>query len=101
MFIYSPFQIVSYSHIDRTGIIRHYIYKVFIFHYTYLYSFPLARALILCYNNFRMAKSKKEDVVVEKDEKSLKDLNTFIENVNKKDTLNGKRVNFGFTKRKR
>ncbi|MFC2007120.1 hypothetical protein ACFLVB_00745 [Chloroflexota bacterium] len=30
------------------------------------------------------------------------DLNTFIENVNKKDTKrNGKKVRFGFTKRKR
>jgi len=29
------------------------------------------------------------------------DLKTFIENVNKKDKLNGKKVRFGFTKRKR
>jgi hypothetical protein len=30
-----------------------------------------------------------------------KDLQTFIENVNKKDKLNGLKVRFGFTKRKR
>ena len=30
-----------------------------------------------------------------------KDLETFIENVNKKDKLNGKKIRFGFTKRKR
>ncbi len=29
------------------------------------------------------------------------DLKTFIENVNKKDKLNGLKVKFGFTKRKR
>jgi hypothetical protein len=29
------------------------------------------------------------------------DLKTFIENVNKKDKLNGKKIRFGFTKRKR
>jgi len=29
------------------------------------------------------------------------DLKTFIKNVNKKDKLNGKKVRFGFTKRKR
>jgi hypothetical protein len=29
------------------------------------------------------------------------ELKTFVENVNKKDKLNGKRVVFGFTKRKR
>ena len=34
-------------------------------------------------------------------EKSLLDLKSFIENVNKKDKLNGKKVRFGFTKRKR
>jgi len=30
-----------------------------------------------------------------------KDLQSFIENVNKKDKLNGLKVRFGFTKRKR
>lgn len=33
--------------------------------------------------------------------KSDKDLQTFIENVNKKDKLNGLKIRFGFTKRKR
>jgi hypothetical protein len=33
--------------------------------------------------------------------KPTKDLQTFIENVNKKDKLNGKKITFGFTKRKR
>jgi hypothetical protein len=30
-----------------------------------------------------------------------KDLETFIENVNKKDKVNGRKIRFGFTKRKR
>jgi len=34
-------------------------------------------------------------------DKQKTDLKTFIENVNKKDKLNGKKVRFGFTKRKR
>lgn len=34
-------------------------------------------------------------------DKPLTDLKTFIENVNKKDKLNGKKVHFAFTKRKR
>ena len=34
-------------------------------------------------------------------DKKLNDLKTFIENVNKKDKRNGKKVKFGFTKRKR
>ena len=34
-------------------------------------------------------------------EKKQQDLETFIENVNKKDKMNGKKVRFGFTKRKR
>ncbi len=62
---------------------------------------PLVTSLNLCYNESRMAKSKKEDVAVEKKEKPLRDLKTFIENVNKKDKLNGRRINFGFTKRVR
>lgn len=37
----------------------------------------------------------------EKTEKSVKDLQTFIENVNKKDKVNGKKIRFAFTKRKR
>ena len=42
--------------------------------------------------------NKKEPKVAEK---PLTDLKTFIENVNRKDKLNGKRIRFGFTKRKR
>ena len=34
-------------------------------------------------------------------DKLLPDLKTFIENVNKKDKVNGKKVRFGFVKRKR
>jgi hypothetical protein len=33
--------------------------------------------------------------------KPAKDLQTFIENVNKKDKVHGKKITFGFTKRKR
>jgi len=33
--------------------------------------------------------------------KPTKDLQTFIENVNKKDKVNGLKIRFGFTKRKR
>lgn len=33
--------------------------------------------------------------------KELPDVQEFIDNVNKKDKLNGKRVKFGFAKRKR
>lgn len=33
--------------------------------------------------------------------KPLPDLKTFIENVNKKDKRSGKKINFGFVKRKR
>jgi hypothetical protein len=36
-----------------------------------------------------------------KSDKPAKDLQTFIENVNKKDKVNGLKVRFGFTKRKR
>ncbi len=34
-------------------------------------------------------------------EKPSQDLQEFIDSVNKKDKLNGKRINFGFAKRKR
>ena len=34
-------------------------------------------------------------------EKKLTDLKTFVENVNKKDKTNGKKIVFSFTKRKR
>jgi hypothetical protein len=33
--------------------------------------------------------------------KPTKDLQTFMENINKKDKLNGLKIRFGFTKRKR
>jgi len=36
-----------------------------------------------------------------KTEKPARDLQSFIENVNKKDKPNGKRIRFAFTKRKR
>ena len=36
-----------------------------------------------------------------KTDKPAQDLKTFIENVNKKDKLNGLKITFGFTKRKR
>jgi len=42
--------------------------------------------------------NKKEPKVAEK---PMTDLKTFIENINKKDKLNGLKVHFGFTKRKR
>jgi hypothetical protein len=34
-------------------------------------------------------------------EQSKTDLKTFVENINKKDKLNGLKITFGFTKRKR
>jgi hypothetical protein len=48
-----------------------------------------------------MTKSKKVTTTAKKPARPLPDLKTFIENVNKKDKLNGKKVNFAFTKRKR
>jgi hypothetical protein len=39
--------------------------------------------------------------MAEKKKKELIPLETFIENVNKKDKLNGKKIMFDFTKRKR
>jgi len=40
--------------------------------------------------------------MTDKSKKPLTDLKTFIDNVNKKDTIrNGKKIRFGFTKRKR
>jgi hypothetical protein len=36
-----------------------------------------------------------------KTDKPSQDLKTFIENVNKKDKLNGLKITFGFSKRKR
>jgi hypothetical protein len=43
------------------------------------------------------AKTKK----IDKPDKPTTDLGTFIENVNKKDKPNGKKIRFAFTKRKR
>jgi hypothetical protein len=43
------------------------------------------------------AKAKKSA----KSDEPVKDLQTFIENVNKKDKPNGKKIRFAFTKRKR
>ena len=48
-----------------------------------------------------MAKTKKETTVTKKSEKPLTDLKTFIENINKKDKMDGKQVHFDFVKRKR
>jgi hypothetical protein len=45
------------------------------------------------------AKAKKKEAKVA--EKPMTDLKTFIENVNKKDKLSGKKVRFAFVKRKR
>ena len=39
--------------------------------------------------------------MAEKTAKPKKDLETFIENVNKQDKLNGRKVRFAFVKRKR
>jgi hypothetical protein len=48
-----------------------------------------------------MTKNKKVTTVANKPAKPLPDLKTFIENVNKKDKLSGKKIRFSFTKRKR
>jgi hypothetical protein len=58
----------------------------------------LALYAILCYNTSRMVKTKKESTAVEK---PVTDLQTFIQNVNKKDKRNGLKITFGFTKRKK
>jgi len=39
--------------------------------------------------------------MADKPDKPLKDLQTFLENVNKKDKPNGRRIRFAFIKRKR
>jgi hypothetical protein len=39
--------------------------------------------------------------MADKPEKPNKDLETFLDNVNKKDKPNGKKIRFAFTKRKR
>jgi hypothetical protein len=44
----------------------------------------------------------KEPAMVEKTEKKLSDINTFVENINKKNTdHNGKKIHFAFCNRKR
>ena len=49
-----------------------------------------------------ISSSTKDTDMTDKIEKPLPDLKTFIDNVNKKDTVrNGKKIRFGFTKRKR
>ena len=49
-----------------------------------------------------ISNSKKDTDMTDKIEKPLPDLKTFIDNVNKKETVrNGKKIRFGFTKRKR
>ena len=58
----------------------------------------LALYKTLCYNNFRMVKTKKANTTVET---PVTDLKTFIENINKKDHRNGLKITFGFTKRKK
>jgi hypothetical protein len=57
----------------------------------------LARLWIICYNAI-MAKIKKATPA---SDKPRTDLQTFIQNVNKKDKLNGLKITFGFSKRKR
>jgi hypothetical protein len=53
----------------------------------------------LCYNKlFVLTRSEKDTVMAEK---KAADLQEFIESVNKKDKLHGKRIKFGFTRRKR
>jgi hypothetical protein len=48
-----------------------------------------------------MTKSKKDTTVAKTTDKPRIDLKTFMAGVNKKDKLNGLKVTFGFTKRKR
>jgi hypothetical protein len=48
-----------------------------------------------------MNRTKRNIGKVNKSDKPLTDLKTFIENVNKKDKLDGKQVHFDFVKRKR
>ena len=58
----------------------------------------LSLDLTACYNVSRMTKKKKTATAVDK---PVTDLQTFIQNMNKKDKLNGLKITFGFTKRKR
>ncbi|OGO21532.1 MAG: hypothetical protein A2144_11430 [Chloroflexi bacterium RBG_16_50_9] len=61
----------------------------------------LALRLNLCYNKPRMAKTKKDTTATNKPANPLPDLNTFIDNVNKKDKHSGKKIHFAFVNRKR
>jgi hypothetical protein len=58
----------------------------------------LALYMALCYNTPRMVKTKKKTTAADK---PVTDLQTFIQNINKKDKLNGLKITFGFTKRKK
>jgi hypothetical protein len=58
----------------------------------------LALRRTICYNIPRMTKSKKVPTATDK---PVTDLPTFIQNVNKRDKLNGLKITFGFSKRKR
>ena len=58
----------------------------------------LALYLTLCYNIPNMVKTKKTTAA---SDKPVTDLQTFIQNVNKKDKRNGLKITFGFTKRKK
>ena len=49
--------------------------------------------------NYNPGNLQEKDTIM--GDKPLPDLKTFIENVNKKDKRNGKKIRFGFTKRKR
>ncbi len=52
----------------------------------------------MCYTYPCMTQRKKDNTKVDK---PLTDLKTFIENVNKKDKLSGKRIRFAFVNKKR
>ncbi len=53
----------------------------------------------MCYNGLSNADKMKREIKMA--EKKMTDLKTFIENVNKKDKTNGKKIVFAFTKQKR
>jgi hypothetical protein len=57
----------------------------------------LATSPEICYNNHIMAKKKESTAI----DKPVVDLQTFVTNVNKRDSLNGLKITFGFSKRKR
>ena len=55
----------------------------------------------MCYNIPRMVTTKKNTKTADKAAQDAKDLEAFVENVNKKDRPNGRKVHFAFVKRKR